>query len=75
MDGDSRYESCEKKDDIPEPGENSDSQSHAGNLFSAFWLRRPVCVNNEMDRFLLDYGCNFLFYLGLLFWSLFLLIG
>lgn len=43
-------------------------------LFPTVWLRRPFRVNNEMDRFLLDNGYNFLFYIGCFFWLVFLLL-
>jgi hypothetical protein len=52
-----------------------DSYFNAGNIFFAFWIRRPFRANNEIDRFLLDYGFNFLLYFGILLWVLFLLIA
>jgi len=33
-------------------------------FFLTFWLRRAIRSNNAIDRFLLDYGFNFLPYFG-----------
>ena len=32
----------------------------ARNLLQSIRFRCPICVHNEIDRFLLDYGCYFL---------------
>lgn len=48
---------------------------NVGYLFSTFWLRCPIRLDNEIDWFLLDYGFNFLLYLGSLLWMLFLLVS
>jgi hypothetical protein len=53
--------------------QNSDHLLDAEHVLPAFRLRCAVSVDNEMDRFLLDYGHNFLPYIGLLSWFLFLL--
>lgn len=50
-------------------------KSILGKLFPTVWIRRPFCVNNEVDRILLDNGYSFLFYFGCFFWALFLLFG
>ncbi len=55
--------------------ETDDSYFNAGNIFSAIWIRRTFRTSNEVDRFLLDYGFNFLLYFGILLWVLFLLIS
>lgn len=46
-------------------------ESHIGNadarnVLFTLWFRWTFCVNNEMDRFLLDYGFNFLPCVGVL---------
>jgi len=38
------------------------------------WIRCPLCINNEMDRFILDYGRYFLLPIGILFWTLFFIL-
>ena len=55
--------------------ETDNSNFNAGNIFSAIWIRRTFRTSNEVDRFLLDYGFNFLLYFGILLWMLFLLIS
>lgn len=42
-------------------------------FFSTIWLRWSVRGNNEMDRFLLDYGLNFLPYIGIILYSVFII--
>ena len=37
------------------------------------WLRRLIQDGNELDRFLLDYGFNFLWNCGILSWIVFFL--
>lgn len=36
------------------------NSTDVGDVFPTFRIRRAFCCNNEMDRFFLDYGCNFL---------------
>jgi len=43
------------------------------NIFLPIWLRPFVQINNELDRFLLDYGFNILPYIGIIIYMLFLL--
>lgn len=38
-------------------------------------IRCSIRINNEIDRFLLDYGCYILLYLGPVFWALFYIFG
>ena len=45
-----------------------------GKFFPTVWLRRPLQINNGVDRVLLDSGYNFLLYFGCFFWALFLLL-
>lgn len=49
--------------------------SNVSYLFPTFWIRRAICADNEVDRFLLDYGYNFLFYIGSIFWLIYLLVS
>lgn len=55
--------------------EIADRQPNVGYVFSTFWLRRTFRIDNEVDRFLLDYGFNFLLYFGIFLWCLFLLVS
>jgi len=45
-----------------------------GNVFQSIWVRCPFCSNNEMDKFILDYGRYFLLPVGIFLWSLFLIL-
>lgn len=49
-------ESCKQDTE----GEHTDPEPDAGYVFQPAWLRRVVQAGNGLDRFLLDYGCNFL---------------
>jgi hypothetical protein len=51
------------------------NKSSIRKLFSTIWIRRSLCVNNEMDGIILDNRSYFLFYLGCFFWIIFLLFG
>ena len=53
----------------------SDPVLDAKHVFPALGVRRPLYAHNEVDGFLLDYGCNLLPYIGLFSWIAFLLFG
>ena len=55
---DSESYRSEKKSD------NGDRCVDAGDIFQPTWVRCPIRVCNEIDRFLLDYGFNFLPYIS-----------
>ena len=57
MDGES-YRKSEKK------GLNRDSRTDVGDILQPFGVRCSIRVCNEIDRFLLDYGFNFLPYIS-----------
>jgi hypothetical protein len=59
MEGDSRS----KKEET-----YSYSLLNFGDILQPSWVRCPVCNCDEMDRFLLDYGLNFLLPIGLFLW-------
>jgi hypothetical protein len=42
-------------------------------FFSAIRIRWTVRNDNELNRFLLDYGCNFLPYIGFISYIIFLI--
>ena len=44
-----------------------------GDVLQSPWLRRLIQDGNELDRFLLDYGFNFLWNCGILSWIIFFL--
>jgi len=66
MDGES-YRKNEKK------GLNRDDCVDVGDIFQPFRVRCSIRVCNEIDRFLLDYGCNFLPYISFIIYILLLL--
>jgi hypothetical protein len=45
----------------------------ASDIFQSARLRRSIQVHNGLDRFLLDYGFNFLPYISVAIWIIFLL--
>ena len=47
--------------------------AYDSNVFQSTWLRRFIQGSNELDRFLLDYGFNFLPGVSIFFWFIFLL--
>ena len=47
--------------------------ANASDIFQSARLRRTIQVHNGLDRFLLDYGCNFLPYISVAIWIIFLL--
>ena len=44
-----------------------------GYVFQPVWLRCGIRYGNEIDRFILDYGCHFLLPVGITLWIVFLL--
>ncbi len=40
-------------------------------FFSAIWVRCSIFIDNGIDRFVLDYGRNFLPYIGCFFYILY----
>ena len=59
-------------------GEDSDEAQHLGvdarYFLQPTWLRRAIQTSYGFDRFLLDYGFNFLFYISTIIYTLFLFI-
>ena len=49
------------------------SVSYACNFLQPLWVRCAFRPNNEVDRFLLDYGRYLLLPLGIVLWALLLL--
>jgi len=47
--------------------------SNDSNVLQSFRIRRFIQNSDGMDRFLLDYGYNFLFPCGVIFWVIFIL--
>jgi hypothetical protein len=54
--------------------QDSNNLFNAGYVFPTSGLRCFVLANNEIDRFLLDYGFNFLPFVSLFSWILFLFV-
>lgn len=42
--------------------------AYVSNVFQSTWLRRIIQSGAGLDRFLLDYGFNFLPYISILIW-------
>ncbi len=47
--------------------------AYDSDVLQSAWFRRLVQSSDELDRFLLDYGFNFLPGVSILFWFIFLL--
>jgi hypothetical protein len=52
-----------------EPGEHL---PYDCNILQPLWVRCAFCVNDEVDRFLLDYRRNFLLPIGIFLWTILL---
>jgi hypothetical protein len=63
------------KHDKRKQTKNSKCVSNLGDVLPTSGIRCPVRTNNEIDRFLLDYGCYILLYIVPIFWTLFYLFG
>ena len=46
--------------------------SNDRNVLQSIWVRRAIQNGNGVDRFLLDYGYNFLLPSGVIFWVIFI---
>lgn len=47
--------------------------SHASDVFQPAWIRRAIQTSDGLDRFLLDYGFDFLWRCAFFSWVVFLL--
>lgn len=45
---------------------------NAGDVLQSTWIRCAIQDGDGLDRFLLDYGCNFLLYFSAISWLIFL---
>ncbi len=52
--------------------EVGDSSTYDRNVFQSVWIRCFIQTSNGLDRFLLDYGYNFLLRIGIVFWTIYL---
>lgn len=59
---DSEKQKKEKLDAAEEPDPDP------SNILQSSWIRRLVCIGDEVDRILLDNGHYFLLHIGILFW-------
>ena len=57
----------EKKTENNE-GDPSHPEPDASDVFQPAWIRRIIQTNTGLDRFLLDYGFNFLWRISVLFY-------
>lgn len=44
------------------------------NVLQPSWIRCPISSSDELDRVILDYGCNFLWRIAIVLWTLFFVI-
>ena len=65
MDGDSKRQN--KKSTL------GNDSADAGDILQPTRVRCSICLCDEIDGFLLDYGCNFLPYISILVYSLLLI--
>ena len=65
MDGDSKRQN--KKSTL------GNDSANAGDLLQPARVRCSICLYNEIDRFLLDYGFNFLPYFSILLYTILLI--
>jgi hypothetical protein len=65
MDGDPSKQTITRK-------EVENLGSSASDIFQPSWLRCPFSFSDDMDRVILDYGCNFLWRIGIAIWVIFL---
>jgi hypothetical protein len=52
----------------------SDSKFNFGDVFQSVRVRRSFQRGNDIDRFLLDYGYNFLPYIAIISWIIFFIV-
>ena len=52
---------------------NSNTKFSLSNVFQSDWIRRTIQDCDGIDRFILDNGCNFLPYITIISWIIFLL--
>jgi len=53
--------------------EVGDSSTYDCNVFQPLWIRCFIQTSNGLDRFLLDYGYNFLLRFGIVLWTIYLI--
>ena len=70
---DSSSESKGKKNQIQPKEECEPYSSYDSHFLQPTWVRCTFRPGDEVDRFLLDYGRNFLLPVGILLWCLFLI--
>ena len=51
----------------------SDSLLNAGDVLQPAWIRRAIQTSDGLDRFLLDYGFDFLFRCAFVSWLVFII--
>lgn len=63
--------SNQENDEEYKQRKNINALSYGKYVFPTIWLRRPFCYCNEINRFILESGFNFLFYIGVISWVIF----
>lgn len=69
MDGDSKKQLDDLEKNLFKKPNNV--VSNDGNVFQSIWIRYSVQTSTRLDKFLLDYGFNFLFGIGIISWIVF----
>ena len=67
MDSDSEKPSKQRK-------KNKNSCSCFSNILQPSWVRCPIPSGDDVDEIILDYGCNFLWRIGIALWAVFFVV-
>jgi len=54
--------------------DSRDCSSDTCDVLQPSWVRCPVCAGDNVDKIILDYGFDFLLPVGILFWTIFLVL-
>ena len=68
MDSDSYPKRCKNKE------KDKNRCSCSRNVLQPSWIRCPISSSDELDGIILDYGCNFLWRIGIVLWVVFFTI-
>ena len=67
MDGDYSKKPKYKKED-------KDWCANSSDLLQPSWIRCPISSSDGLDGIILDYGCNFLWRIGIALWAVFFVV-
>ena len=64
-------DSDSNNDEENQQRKNSNALSNVKYVLPTIWIRRPFRYHNEINRFILESGFDFLFYIGIFSWIIF----